>query len=86
MAVSDTRIGVTVEYFAVFRSCARKGGESLDLGNPDPSALYESLRERYRFPLPIKHVHLSVNDAYSAWDRPLRQGDRVAFIPPVSGG
>ena len=28
----------------------------------------------------------AVNDAYAARDTPLRDGDRVALIPPVSGG
>lgn len=86
MSETISAIEVQVEYFALFRQCAKKGEESITLENPLPSELYENLRRQYRFPL-VKHlVHLVVNDAYSPWDRPLRQGDRVAFIPPVSGG
>lgn len=79
-------IDVKVEYFALFRACARKGEEDVRLRNPLPSDLYEELRERYRFPLPKNRIHLVVNDEYSPWDKPLKQGDRVVFIPPVSGG
>jgi MoaE-MoaD fusion protein len=28
----------------------------------------------------------SINQEYSPWDAPLRAGDEVAFLPPVSGG
>lgn len=79
-------IDVKVEYFAVFRSCARKGEENVRVRNPSPSELYEHLRERYRFSLLMDRIHLVVNDEYSPWDKPLKQGDRVVFIPPVSGG
>jgi sulfur-carrier protein len=28
----------------------------------------------------------SRNQEFAAWDTPLRSGDEVAFLPPVSGG
>lgn len=31
-------------------------------------------------------IRLAVNLAYEPFDRNLRQGDEVSFIPPVSGG
>lgn len=86
MPETSTAIEIQVEYYALFRACARKGEEAFTLENPLPSDLYDTLRERYRFPLARKLVHLAVNDSYSPWDRPLSQGDRVVFIPPVSGG
>jgi molybdopterin converting factor small subunit len=42
--------------------------------------------KKYRFPLDRSLVHLAVNDAYASWDMPLSPGDRVVFVPPVSGG
>ena len=76
---------ITVEYFALFRACARKHSEKI-ASESGAEALYEGLRARYAFPLPKESVHLAVNDEYAPWDRPLRSGDRVVFIPPVSGG
>jgi molybdopterin synthase catalytic subunit len=31
-------------------------------------------------------VRAARNGEYAAWDTPLREGDQVAFLPPVSGG
>ncbi len=31
-------------------------------------------------------VVASRNQEFAAWDTPLRTGDEVAFLPPVSGG
>jgi molybdopterin converting factor small subunit len=89
---------ITVEYFALFRSLAKKSEEALDLaafdlatvsGSPAGAsipALYDALRARYAFPLERASVHVAVNDAYVGWDHALRPHDRVVFIPPVSGG
>ena len=51
-----------------------------------PLALYEELRTRHGFTLPGDRVRAAVNDAFVAADAPLRDGDRVVFIPPVAGG
>ena len=79
-----------VEYFALFRSLSKKSEERLEFsegaGLPTIPALYDALRDRYRFPLQRDSVHVAVNDAYASWDHVLRSGDRVVFIPPVSGG
>jgi molybdopterin synthase sulfur carrier subunit len=76
---------VTVEYFAGLRACARRASEAVAAAG-GAAVLYQALRERYHFPFPRESVHLAVNDEYAAWDRPLGTGDRVAFVPPVSGG
>jgi len=81
---------ITVEYFALFRSLAKKSEERLEFpaaaGIPTIPALYDLLRDRYRFPLERDSVHVAVNDAYASWEHVLQPGDRVVFIPPVSGG
>ena len=34
----------------------------------------------------LKTVRIAVNRAYGALDTPIKQGDEVAFFPPVTGG
>ena len=77
---------ITIEYFALFRSLAKKSEESLEFTEASIPALYDSLRVRYGFPLERASVHVAVNDAYVPWDHVLQSGDRLVFIPPVSGG
>ncbi len=84
--LARAKLNVTVEYFAVFRACAGRNSEDVEIGDAKPSAVFERLRSRYRFPMDQSHVHLAVNDEFAPWDRPLSPGDRVAFLPPVSGG
>ena len=54
-------------------------------------ARVEDLFERYgrRFPKLAEFrssIAASVNREYTEWRAPLRSGDEVAFLPPVSGG
>jgi molybdopterin converting factor small subunit len=77
---------IKLDYYALFRACAGKCGEELTLDSADPARLYDDLMKKYRFPLDRSLVHLAVNDAYASWDMPLSPGDRVVFVPPVSGG
>jgi molybdopterin converting factor subunit 1 len=54
-------------------------------------ARVQDLFERYgrRFP-ELAHfrtsIAASVNQEYAEWRAPLKAGDEVAFLPPVSGG
>jgi molybdopterin converting factor small subunit len=82
----QTAIAIKLEYFALFRTCTKKSEESLQLESDDPVTLYDQLNQRYRFPITRDRIHLVVNDEYSPWDKPLKEGDTVVFIPPVSGG
>jgi molybdopterin synthase sulfur carrier subunit len=76
----------TVEYFAVFRAQARKSSEAVSLDGTSLAGLYEKLKSRHGFVLGRESVHVAINDAYASWDAVLQPGDRLAFIPPVSGG
>jgi molybdopterin synthase sulfur carrier subunit len=48
--------------------------------------LYEELKARYAFPLPVESLRVAVNDEFAQWQREVREGDRIAFIAPVAGG
>ena len=31
-------------------------------------------------------LRVAVNAEFAAWDRPVRDGDEIVFLPPVAGG
>jgi molybdopterin converting factor small subunit len=80
--------GIQVEWFALLRECAGKSSEIVEWDRPEatPAQLWSLLGERYRFPLHIKDVRVAVNDCFAEMDTKLKTGDKVVFIPPVSGG
>lgn len=83
---SRSPAAITVEYFAVFRAQARRASEEFPHEGATPATIYETVRTRYGFALGRSSVHVAINDAYASWDATLQPGDRLVFIPPVSGG
>lgn len=79
-------IRVQVQYFAILREQRGLREEELETVAATPVDLYEELRVRHGFTLPADRVRAAVNDAFVAAAAPLRDGDRVVFIPPVAGG
>ena len=83
--------GIIVELllFARVRElCGNQGRVSVEV--PDgasPETCFESLCARFPGVETLRTtLAVAVNEEYSAWDRTLRQGDVLSFIPPVSGG
>jgi len=76
---------VTVLYFASLRDAAGMSSETVEAA-ADLRALYETLRERHGFVLPVERLRVAVDGAFARWDDNVRDGSEVAFIPPVSGG
>lgn len=77
---------VRVQYFALLREQRGQTGESLATAAATPAELYTELRARHGFTLPAERLRVAVNDEFAPWDAPLREGDALAFIPPVAGG
>ena len=77
---------VTVLYFASLRDAAGVAGETVDSAATDLRALYDALRARHGFALPVDRLRVAVDGAFARWDDALVDGSEVAFIPPVSGG
>lgn len=75
-----------VQYFAILREQRGLSQEKLNSVAATPAALYEELRARHGFTLPANRVRAAVNDAFVDASTPLRDGDRIVFIPPVAGG
>jgi molybdopterin converting factor subunit 1 len=79
---------VTVQLFARLRELA---GQS-ELGCEVPTAstvgdVWQALVETHGgFAALAGSVSCAVNDDFARMSTPVRDGDRVAFLPPVSGG
>lgn len=74
-----------LHYFAILAQEAKVSQETLDFEG-DLRSLYGQCRERHGFGLEWSQVRPALNDDFVGWDQALAEGDRVTFIPPVSGG
>ena len=79
---------VGAKLFAVVREAAGVAAVTLNL--PAGATVADARDELLRL-LPALSPHLgrcayAVNQSYAAPDAPLRDGDELAVIPPVSGG
>jgi molybdopterin synthase sulfur carrier subunit len=79
---------VTVLFFGRLKELAGHAEDSVEFAD---GATIEQLFALYvgRHPELAKYrssVVASRNQEFAAWDTPLRSGDEVAFLPPVSGG
>jgi molybdopterin converting factor subunit 1 len=77
---------IHVQYFAALREQAGRGNETIATASRTAADLYDELRELRGLALPRSMLKVAVNEEFAAWDRPLADGDRVVFIPPVAGG
>ena len=77
---------VTINYFAALREQAAKDIETYETKVKSAGELYGELQAKYDLTLNEDQIRVSVNDRFEAMDYPLSSGDRVVFIPPVSGG
>jgi molybdopterin synthase sulfur carrier subunit len=83
---------VTILYFARLREALGTGSEQLALPQSvaDLSALRETLVSRggpwAQELAPSRNVRMAVNQDIASADTPVRDGDEIAFFPPVTGG
>lgn len=77
---------VKVLYFAALRDAAGVDAETLDTNATSLRALYDEMQARHALPFAASALRVAVGDAFVRWDDAPREGDEIAFIPPVSGG
>ena len=76
----------SVQYFAILREQRGVSQEKLVTDAATPAALYDELRARHHFTLPVDRIRAAVNDVFVDSAVQLQDGDRIVFIPPVAGG
>ena len=74
---------VTVRAFARYRELL--GFQRLELALPEPAVLGSLLADARFQALPADAL-LAVNQVFADRATPLKDGDEVALMPPVSGG
>jgi molybdopterin synthase sulfur carrier subunit len=79
-------VNYRILYFASLRDAAGVDAEQIDSASADARTLYAELRSRHGFRLAVERLRVAINGEFAGWDRPLRDGDEIAFLPPVSGG
>lgn len=79
-------------YFAWVREKIGKSEESLDLPkditNISDLANYLSKKDEcYEDVFNLKNkINVAINQDHVDWDHPIKEGDELAFFPPVTGG
>lgn len=82
----EEMITITIQYFAILREQRGATREQLTTCAVTPESLYQELRAKYNFTLPIERVRAAVNGDFVTRDAVLQEGDDIVFIPPVAGG
>ena len=77
---------IQILYFAQLADLAGKTEETREIANPSPSALYADLKSQYHFPHKFSQLQVAINHQLSAHETVLKDGDSIAFLPPMTGG
>lgn len=84
---ANNSVEITLHYFAMHQELAACSQEQLAV-NPGTSVkqVYQLLVDRYGFNNDTQRLRAAINEEFADWSQPLKHGDQLAFIPPVSGG
>ena len=82
----ENTLQIRVIYFAKLRYRIGLDEEifSMEKGD-DPSDVLASINKKHKIDVGA-NFKIAVNDEFSQWDVKLSNGDRLVFIPPVTGG
>ena len=78
---------IQIRYFAQLKELAGQAEETFAIDDSStPAQVFQKLAERHHFPHSLADLRVAINHNFGETDQPLRDGDTLAFIPPVSGG
>ena len=82
----ENTLQIRVIYFAKLRDLIGLEEEILSIKEgDDPSDVLASINKKHKIDIGA-NFKIAVNDEFSRWDIKLNNGDRLVFIPPVTGG
>ena len=77
---------IQVVYFAKLRELTGLDKETFSImKGSNPIDVLASINARHQIDIG-SNFKIAVNDEFSDWDIKLNDGDRLVFIPPVTGG
>lgn len=77
---------ITVCYYGLLAERRGLADERVTSAATTPAALYGELDAAHGLGLSITDFRVAVNDEFVSWNHPLAENDRVALLPPMSGG
>ena len=84
---SKNTLTIRILYFARLADDAGRAEETIEaIVGTTAADLFEQLKDLRSLSLTKAHCRAAINETFVAWDRQLRGGDTLAFIPPVTGG
>jgi molybdopterin converting factor subunit 1 len=79
-------VKLSILYFARLKSERGLSFEELETDCATLGDLYAHLFAQHNLQTPASHVKTAVNDAFCSHETTLKDGDTVAFMPPMAGG
>ncbi|MBI4332138.1 MAG: molybdopterin converting factor subunit 1 [Chloroflexi bacterium] len=79
---------IRVRFFALLRELTGKGVDEFEVKSPATAGAFreEVLRRYPALKDYLEHVTMAINAEYAGTEAQLKDGDEVAFLPPLSGG
>lgn len=75
-----------IHYFGLLAERRGLSEETVRLDAATPADVFAALAAIHPLGVARSALRAAVNDELVPWDHPLRDGDRIALLPPMSGG
>ena len=80
----DSYMTIKIQYFASLREKIGRSSDELELTSS--MTVIDAWKQATDHPEMFDDLLIAVNQEYSSSDTLLKEGDEVAFFPPVTGG
>jgi molybdopterin synthase sulfur carrier subunit len=75
-----------ISYYGLLADRRGQAEESITTAAQTPEAVYQDIDSRHPLGMERSALRAVVNDEFVSWNHALHDGDRIAFLPPMSGG